>query len=64
MNILTDRVLAFKSFSKKNWNKNGDNMEKILCETNLMKKLNYPIITKIFEIFEDDEFILIGMDWH
>ena len=63
LNILTGRVVAIKSFNKKNLNKNGDNMKKILYETNLMKKLNHPNITKILEMFEDDEYILIAMEY-
>ena len=53
LNVLTGRVVAIKSFNKKTLNKNGDNMKKILYETNLMKKLNHPNITKILELFED-----------
>jgi non-specific serine/threonine protein kinase len=63
LNILTGRVVAIKSFNKSNLNKNGDNMKKILYETNLMKKLNHPNITKILEMFEDDEYILIAMEY-
>ena len=63
LNILTGRVVAIKSFNKKNLNKNGDNMKKILYETNLMKKLNHPNVTKILEMFEDDEYILITMEY-
>ena len=63
LNILTGRVVAIKSFNKKNLNKNGDNMKKILYETNLMKKLNHPNITKILEMFEDDDYILIAMEY-
>ena len=63
LNILTGRVVAIKSFNKKTLNKHGDNMKKILYETNLMKKLNHPNITKILEMFEDDEYILIAMEY-
>ena len=63
LNILTGRVVAIKSFNKKTLNKNGDNMKKILYETNLMKKLNHPNITKILEMFEDDDYILIAMEY-
>ena len=38
-------------------------MKKILHETNLMQKLNHPNITKILEMFEDDKFILIIMEY-
>ena len=38
-------------------------MRKILYETNLMKKLNHPNITKILELFEDKEYILIIMEY-
>ena len=63
LNVLTGRVVAIKSFNKKDLNKNGDNMKKILYETNLMKKLNHPNITKILEMFEDDDYILISMEY-
>ena len=63
LNVLTGRVVAIKSFNKKTVNKNGDNMKKILYETNLMKKLNHPNITKILEMFEDDDYILIAMEY-
>jgi serine/threonine protein kinase len=38
-------------------------MKKILSETDLMKKLNHPNVTKILEMFEDDEYILIAMEY-
>ena len=63
LNVLTGRVVAIKSFNKIDLNKNGDNMRKILYETNLMKKLNHPNITKILEMFEDDDYILISMEY-
>ena len=63
LNVLTGRVVAIKSFNKKDLNKNGENMRKILYETNLMKKLNHPNITKILEMFEDDDYILISMEY-
>ena len=63
LNILTGRVVAIKSFNKKNLNSNSENMKKILYETNLMKKLNHPNITKILELFEDKEYILIIMEY-
>jgi serine/threonine protein kinase len=63
LNILTGRVVAIKSFNKKIINKNGDNMKKILYETNLMKKLNHSNITKILEMFEDEDYILIAMEY-
>ena len=63
LNILTGRVVAIKSFNKLNLNSNSENMKKILYETNLMKKLNHPNITKILELFEDKEYILIIMEY-
>ena len=63
LNILTGRVVAIKSFNKKTLSANGDNMKKILSETDLMKKLNHPNITKILEMFEDDGYILIAMEY-
>ena len=63
LNVLTGRVVAIKSFNKNNLKSNSENMKKILYETNLMKKLNHPNITKILELFEDKEYILIIMEY-
>ena len=64
LNVLTGRVVAIKSFNKKNLNSpNNENMRKIIYETNLMKKLNHPNITKILEMFEDEKYILIIMEY-
>ena len=64
LNVLTGRVVAIKSFNKKNLNSpNNENMKKILYETNLMRRLNHPNITKILEMFEDEEYILIIMEY-
>ena len=63
LNVLTGRVVAIKSFNKSNLNSNSENMKKILYETNLMKKLNHPNITKILDLFEDKEYILIIMEY-
>ena len=63
LNILAGRVVAIKSFNKKELDENGENMKKILYETDLMKKLNHPNITKILEVFEDDDYILISMEY-
>ena len=64
LNVLTGRVVAIKSFNKKNLNSpNNENMKKIIYETNLMKKLNHPNITKILEMFEDEKYILIIMEY-
>ena len=63
LNILAGRVVAIKSFNKKELDKNGDNMKKILYETDLMKKMNHPNITKILEVFEDEDYILITMEY-
>ena len=38
-------------------------MKKIIYETNLMRRLNHPNITKILEMFEDEEYILIIMEY-
>ena len=64
LNVLTGRVVAIKSFNKKNIiTKNNENMKKIMYETNLMQKLNHPNITKILEMFEDEKYILIIMEY-
>ena len=63
LNVLTGRVVAIKSFNKKNFDAKTDFMKKIIYETNLMKKLNHKNITKILEMFEDDKYILIIMEY-
>ena len=63
LNVLTGRVVAIKSFNKKTLDKNDENMKKIIYETNLMKKLNHPNITKILEMFEDENYYLIAMEY-
>ena len=65
LNVLTGRVVAIKSFNKTIKTKYGDNlnMDKILYEINLMRKLNHPNITKILETFEDDKFYFIIMEY-
>ena len=63
LNILTGRIVAVKSFDKNNSELTGDNMKKILYETDLMKKLNHPNITKILEMFEDEKYFMIIMEY-
>ena len=63
LNILTGRIVAVKSFNKNNSELTGDNMKKIKYETDLMKKLNHPNITKILEMFEDEKSFLIIMEY-
>ena len=64
LSVLTGRVVAIKSFNKKNLDSpNNENMKKIIYETNLMRKLNHPNITKILEMFEDEKYILIIMEY-
>ena len=65
LNVLTGRVVAIKSFNKNKKTKYGDkiNMDKILYEINLMKKLNHQNITKILETFENEQFYFIIMEY-
>ena len=65
LNVLTGRVVAIKSFNKNIKTKSGDkiNMDKILYEINLMRKLNHENITKILETFEDEQFYFIIMEY-
>ena len=63
LNVLTGRVVAIKSFNKKNLDKNKKDFNRILYETNLMKKLDHPNVTKIFETFENDRYFLISMEY-
>ena len=63
LNVLTGRVVAIKSFKKSSEEKFKSNMKKVLYETNLMKNLNHPNITKILEVFNDEEYMLIIMEY-
>ena len=63
LNVLTGRVVAIKSFKKTKEAKHNSNMNKILYETGLMKRFNHPNITKILEVFHDEEYMLIIMEY-
>jgi serine/threonine protein kinase len=63
LNVLTGRVVAIKSFKKTKDAKHNSNMNKILYETGLMKRFNHPNITKILEVFHDEEYMLIIMEY-
>ena len=65
LNVLSGRIVAIKSLNKTIKTKYGDNlnMDKILYEINLMRKLNHPNITKILETFEDEQFYFIIMEY-
>ena len=63
LNILTGRVVAIKSFNKMKLDVNGENMKKINYETNLMRKLSHPNVTKILEMFDDEDYFLIVMEY-
>ena len=63
LNVLTGRVVAIKSFKKRSEEKFKTNMKKILYETDLMKRFNHPNITKILEVFHDEDYMLIVMEY-
>ena len=62
LNILTGRIVAIKSFNKSNLS-NEKAKKKILYETNLMRGLYHPAVTKILETFETDKYMLIIMEY-
>ena len=62
LNILTGRIVAIKSFNKKNLS-NEKAKKKILYETNLMRGLYHPSVTKILETFETEKYMLIIMEY-
>ena len=62
LNILTGRIVAIKSFNKNNLS-NEKAKKKILYETNLMRGLYHPAVTKILETFETDKYMLIIMEY-
>ena len=62
LNILTGRIVAIKSFNKKNLS-NEKAKKKILYETNIMRGLYHPAVTKILETFETEKYMLIIMEY-
>ena len=62
LNVLTGRVVAIKSFNKENIT-NEVSKKKILYETNLMRNLRHPSITRILETFESEKYMLIIMEY-
>ena len=62
LNILTGRIVAIKSFNKKNIISESAK-KKILYETNLMRGLFHPSVTKILETFESENYMLIIMEY-
>ena len=63
LNVLTGRVVAIKSFKKTPIEKLKHKMFKIQYETELMKRFNHKNITKILEVFNDEEYMLIIMEY-
>ena len=63
LNVLTGRVVAVKSFNKQKLDNEKENKIKIFYETDLMKQLNHPNITKILEHFESEKYFLIIMEY-
>ena len=63
LNVLTGRVVAIKSFKKTPIEKFKHKMKKIQYETELMKRFNHKNITKILEVFNDEEYMLIIMEY-
>ena len=63
LNVLTGRVVAIKSFKKTSVEKFKHKMKKIQYETELMKRFNHKNITKILEVFNDEEYMLIIMEY-
>ena len=62
LNILTGRVVAIKSFNKKNI-VSENAKKKIVYETNLMRGCCHPSVTKILETFESEKYMLIIMEY-
>ena len=63
LNVLTGRVVAIKSFKKTPIEKFKHKMKKIQYETELMKRFNHKNITKILEVCNDEEYMLIIMEY-
>ena len=63
LNVLTGRVVAIKSFKTTPIKKFQHKMKKIQYETELMKRFNHKNITKILEVFNDEEYMLIIMEY-
>ena len=61
LHILTGRIVAIKSFNKKNF-KNERAKAKISHEINLMKNLRHSSVVKLLDTFETQNYILIIME--
>ena len=61
LHILSGRTVAIKSFNKEKYS--NEKMKKIFYEMNLMKSLNHKNITKILELFENEKYIFIIMEY-
>ena len=61
LHVLTGRIVAIKSFNKKNLKKK-ESINKIYNEINLMKTLRHNSIVKILETIETENYILIIME--
>ncbi len=61
LHVLTGRLVAIKSFNKKNFKKK-DSINKIYNEINIMKSLRHNSIVKILETIETENYILIIME--
>ena len=61
LHILTGRIVAIKSFNKKNF-KNERAKTKINHEINLMKNLRHSSVVKLLDTFETKNYILIIME--
>ena len=61
LHVLTGRIVAIKSFNKKNF-KNERAKAKINHEINLMKNLRHSSVVKLLDTFETKNYILIIME--
>ena len=63
LHVLTGKLVAIKSINKQNLKKKSKR-EKILLETNIMKKINKcPFIVKIYETYETTQHFCIVMEY-
>ena len=61
LQVLTGRIVAIKSFNKKKL-KSINDIQKIKHEINIMKNLKHPLIVKILDKFESENYIFIVME--
>ena len=62
IHLITNQARAIKIISKNKCSKVTNEKKKFLSEINILKQLNHPNIVRIYEYFQDEEYIFIVME--